>query len=185
MTQDHAWRLRLAVLCKLVEKAQPKPGRTALMKFAYFLQTVRGVPLGYRFEMYNYGPYQSMLLSDLSQAETLKAIKSDTVDYPGGSGYEYSPGKAVDLLCRPVSDELQKYEQDISWVLDQFGTKCASELELLSTIVYAEREMRRKQQDPLRTELSRRVKRIKPHFSEEAIGDAIDELVEKTLIGAT
>ena len=90
MNFDHGWRLRLAILSTLVKQAPQKPGRTALMKFAYLLQTVRGVPLGYRFELYNYGPYDSTVLSDLSQAVTLKAMKSATVNYTSGYGYQYT-----------------------------------------------------------------------------------------------
>jgi len=90
MNIDRGWRLRLAVLSTLVKQAPQKPGRTTLMKFAYLLQTVRGVPLGYRFELYNYGPYDSTVVSDLSQAVTLKAIKSETVYFQSGYGYEYS-----------------------------------------------------------------------------------------------
>ena len=39
-------------------------GRTALMKYMYFLQTLRGVQLGYNFSMYSYGPFDADVLSD-------------------------------------------------------------------------------------------------------------------------
>ena len=56
MTQVSKETLRRAVLTALVKRAPKSPSRTALMKFAYLLQAVRGVPLGYRFRLYNYGP---------------------------------------------------------------------------------------------------------------------------------
>ncbi len=183
MNSDHGWRLRLAVLSTLVKQAPRKPGRTALMKYAYLLQTARKVPLGYHFELYNYGPYDSAVLSDLSQAETLKAIKSQTVNYPSGSGYEYSPNdKGYDALCNQVADDMTTYEASIEWVLEEFGSESAPRLELISTIVFAEREMRRKKQDPLKMELCRRVKGIKPHFPDSVISEAVDELSSKELI---
>ena len=183
MNVDQGLRFRLAILSTLVKKAPEPPGRTGLMKFAYLLQTVRGVPLGYRFELYNYGPYDSTVLSDLSQASTLKAIKSTTVFYPNGYGYEYTANnKGYESLCKKVADDLKGVEKDIDWVLDEFGNDSASRLELVSTITFAEREMKRKDQDRKPDELCRRVKRIKPHFTEEIIAATIDELAEKELI---
>jgi uncharacterized protein YwgA len=185
MKLDHGWRLRLAVLSTLVKQAPQTPGRTALMKFAYFLQTLRGVPLGYRFELYNYGPYDGSVLSDLSQAATLKAVKSEIVHYPGGYGYEYSPRSGYESLRRTLGQDIERYEHDIVWVLDRFGTASAARLELLSTIVFAEREMRRKRRDQTRAELRRRVKGIKPHFEDHVIESAIDELGDDELIEIT
>jgi uncharacterized protein len=153
------------------------------MKFAYLLQTVRGVPLGYQFELYNYGPYDSSVLSDLSQAETLKAIKSQTVNYPSDSGYEDSQNdKGYDTPCGQAAVQLSAHESSIKWVQDEFGGEPASRLELVSTIVFAEREMRRKKQPPLKTELCRRVKQIKPHFTDATIAGTVDELSRKDLI---
>jgi uncharacterized protein len=186
MNLDQGWWLRLAVLSTLVKKAPQKPGRTALMKFAYLLQTVRGVPLGYQFQLYNYGPYDSTVLSDLSQAESLKAIKSQTVNYSSGSGYEYSPNeKGYEALCGQVADQISPYSASIQWVLEEFGSESASRLELISTIVFAEREMRRKKQPSVKTVLCHRVKQIKPHFSEATIADTVDELSSKGLISST
>jgi uncharacterized protein YwgA len=180
---DSNWWLRLAVLATLVRKSPEALGRTALMKFAYLLQTVKGVPLGYRFELYNYGPYDSTVLGDLSQAETLKAIKSEIVTFPQGYGYRFSTNdKGFATICGKVADRLAKHEKDIEWVLGEFGHESASRLELLSTIVFAEREMRRKQQTPDGAELGRRVKRIKPHFGDETIEVAVEELSGKGLI---
>jgi uncharacterized protein len=183
MNTDQGWLLRLATLSTLVKRSPQRPGRTALMKYAYLLQTVKEVPLGYHFELYNYGPYDSSVLSDLSQAETLKAIKSRIVNYPAGSGYEYSANdNGCEALCSRVADEMALHEASIRWVLDEFGREPASQMELISTIVFAEREMHRKRQPPLSTELCRRVKGIKPHFSDSKISATVDELSRRRLI---
>lgn len=183
MNLDQGWKLRLAVLANLVKRAPQQPGRTALMKFAYLLQTCRGIPLGYKFTLYNYGPYDTTVLSDLSQAETLRMLKSEMVQYPSGNvGYQYTSTKACDTLCQVVSDDLKKYDADINWVLDQFGSCTAAELELISTIVFAEREMRRKSRTVPQSELCRRVKAIKPHFDDQTIGENIDNLRELGLV---
>ena len=54
MNADKQSWFRLAVLATLVKRAPQLPGRTAMMKFAYLLQTLRDVPLGYRFRLYTY-----------------------------------------------------------------------------------------------------------------------------------
>ena len=70
------------------------------MKFAYLLQTVRRVPLEYQFRLYNYGPYDSAVLSDVSQAVSFKAIKSETF----GFGYAYSPiAEGHEELCQDAT----------------------------------------------------------------------------------
>jgi hypothetical protein len=135
--------------------------------------------------LYNYGPYDSTVLGDLSQTATLRATKPQTVYHPGGYGYEYSSLDGHAELCSPIAVELSKYQKDMDWVLERFGKESASRLELISTIVFAEREMQRKNQARARLELCRRVKRIKPHFPEHAIFQAIDELADGDLIAMT
>lgn len=185
MSQDQEWNLRLGVLSALVKRAPGKPGRTALMKFAYFLQTVCNVPLGYRFELYTYGPYDSAVLSDISQASTQKLIKEESVLYPSGLGYAYSPREKKDGSTTEMEAQVARFDDKIDWVIGQFGRKNAAELELLSTIVFAEREMRRKREDRLKAELCLRVKQIKPHFDEKTIGEAADFLSSESVVSFT
>ena len=45
-----------------------RAGRTALMKFVYFLKELKGVPFDYRFTLHTYGPFDSRVLDDLSYA---------------------------------------------------------------------------------------------------------------------
>jgi len=71
---------RLALLAEFARRA--KLGRTAIMKLCFFLQESRGLPLGYQFSLYSYGPFDSDVLSDISSAERMSLLKSNTVDYP-------------------------------------------------------------------------------------------------------
>lgn len=181
MNMDRTSWLRLAVLAKLVKRAPQPPGRTALMKFAYLLQAVKKVPLGYRFSLYNYGPYESSVLSDLSQATTLKAIRSRLVTHRTTYGYQYSPHENLEWVCEQA-DGVDQYDDAIGWVLDKFGGQTAARLELVSTIVFAERDSRRKNKDVSRATLVHQVKEIKPHFDAEVIGETVDELARDRLI---
>lgn len=184
MNADKQSWFRLAVLSTVVKQAPKPPGRTAMMKFAYLLQTVRGVPLDYDFRLYNYGPYDVRVLNDLAQAERFRAVKEKTVAYPQGDAYQYLPKERCDWVRAQAGDELGKFSEAIDWLVEQFGAEPAWRLELCSTIIYAERELRRKRQPRSRDELCRRVQSIKPYFAGEKIAAAVDTLAHRGLIEA-
>ncbi|MEW4528229.1 hypothetical protein [Maioricimonas sp. JC845] len=183
MNIDSGTAVRTAVLARLVERAPQPPGRTVLMKWAYLLQVLRGVPLGYRFSLYNYGPYDASVLSDLASAVSQGAIRENTVHYRAGSGYEYRPVPGTTAgLYEDAEPQLTPLDDDIEWVLSEFGDSSASELELVATIVFARREMLRKGQPCSRETLCRRVRAIKPQFDETYIIGQIDRLEANDVI---
>src|SRR5439155_1015164 len=124
-------------LCELVRQAPGKLGRTAVMKLAYLLQTVKGVPLGYDFRLFTYGPFDSDVLDDLDRAGVLKAVDSQIVYFPSGSGYgyEFTPAPGLASLTAKIGYDATFHEEPILWALREFGSASAADLELLSTIV--------------------------------------------------
>jgi hypothetical protein len=66
-------------------------GRTPLMKLAYFAQELHGVPLGYHFSLYSYGPFDSSVLSDLDIAKAMTAVDVSIVHHALGYGYRITP----------------------------------------------------------------------------------------------
>lgn len=179
--QRRSW-LRLGILTELVARSNNKLGRTALMKLAFLLQTERGVPLGYNFRLYTYGPYDGDVLDDLGQAEAMEAVESSLVAYPGGYGYEFSPGPESDRVRSMAGPDLQGYRDDLSWALSEFGGRSAADLELLSTIVYADRESLGRRQSISADELCRQVREIKPRFSEEYVQASIRSLRDRGML---
>ena len=103
-------------------------GRTAIMKLCFFLQESKGVPLGYQFSIYSYGPFDSDVLTDLSTAEHMNVLKSTIVYYPSGTGYEYSLGSDSSVK-ELASDFLAQNRSNIDWVLSNFSRKTAGELD--------------------------------------------------------
>lgn len=175
MTHQSKEALRTAVLTALVQRAPKSPGRTALMKFAYLLQTVKGVPLGYRFRLYNYGPYDEQVLVDAREAAASGHLKSQLVTYSHGYGYEFSVGDGNHDNTEEQIAVLDSYSSDIDWVISNFGSDSASRLELISTLVFA---LCDKQKKLDRNDLIERVHEIKPHFSKETINDVASEIDE-------
>lgn len=178
--------VRLAVITELVSRAPSgHVGRTALVKLCYFLQTVRKVPLGYRFTLYSYGPFDSNVLADLGSAENVHAVQSKIVSYPGGYGYEISPGERGDSARLIGKEFLDQHHDDINWVLKEFGAHSSADLELESTIVYVDREAARNSQPQSIEILAQRVRDVKPRFKEEYIQGKAAQLQDKGLLMST
>lgn len=174
---------RLAVVAHLVANAPGNPlGRTALMKLCYFLQTLRNVPLRYRFSMYSYGPFAADVLSDLGTAVNLQGVVS-RIEYNNiGYGYRLQPGDCAAQLERDGAEFLEEHRAHLDWVLNEFGTHCSSDLEIESTIVFVDREAARKAERPALSEIASRVGAIKPQFTEAYILGKAQDLEIKGLL---
>ena len=79
---------------------------------------------------------------------------------------------------------LNQYGGDIDWVLAEFGNYSASDLELLSTIVFADREAVRNGNPQTMSELARKVKDVKPHFPESYIQEKVGFLEHRVYFQA-
>jgi hypothetical protein len=139
MNQLKARDLRLAIIAALAHRLAGGMGRTALMKLTYFLQILKDVPLGYSFRLYTYGPFEPQVLEDLKVAEMMGAVRSTVFSYPGGYGYEIRPGEDADRVTGRAQDELAAHEGALDWVVGEFGSRSAIDLEMASTIVYVDR----------------------------------------------
>lgn len=176
---------RLAVFSELVSRISSKSiGRTMLMKLCYFLQEVKGVPLGYRFTIYSYGPFDSDVLSDLSTAVSLGAIKSTVVYNSVGYGYELEPGDYAEVIKQAGEIFLSEHRTDIDWVIKEFSQKSASDLELESTAVFVDRETKALGEQIAISDLADKVHRLKPHFKKDYIEDRAKALNESGLLSS-
>lgn len=162
---------RLGLAAALAEKSETGYiSRTGLMKFAYFLQVLRKVPLGYHFTLYCYGPFDSDVLFDLDSASALGAVTVKTVEYPGGyCGYEVKPGPEANEVKSEADSFLTEHQKDIDWVVDRFGSLNTAHLELVSTLVFADREAAEANEKLTIKELAGQVRSIKPRFTEQEI----------------
>jgi hypothetical protein len=175
---------RLATIVELAARSPAGLGRTALMKYTYFLQVVRGVPLGYDFSLYSYGPFDPKVLDDLEYAQTLKAAEVTPVYYPGGYGYSIRPGAAAESFRTRAREFLDRYAGDIDWVLREFGGLSAAQLELASTMVLVDREALQSTEALSLAELVHRVREVKPRFTDPQVLAQAESLQEKGLLHA-
>lgn len=175
---------RLAVIASLSQTSQ-NLGRTALMKYCYFLQTVRAVPLGYRFSLYSYGPFDSDVLADLDTAESLDAVKSSVVYFPGGYGYNITPGVSVERLTVLGSNFLQAHQHDLEWLQNEFGSWSPADLEVGSTLVYSDREAADRGQGLALKQLALIVNELKPKYPVGKILELAERLHDRGMFTST
>jgi len=155
------------------------------MKYMYFLQTIRGVPLGYSFSMYSYGPFDSDVLADLSSAEMMNIVDVAPVEFAGGYGYSITAGPKADLAKRSASQFLMEHGKDLDWLLSVFGRLNSAELELTSTIVYVDREFARMKQHVSISDVAERVNEVKPRFTRELVRGFVEDLLRQGVLMST
>ena len=179
MNQIHG----LALISYLAQASPGKwIGRTALMKYLYFLQEARRVPLGYHFTLYSYGPFDAAVLNDLGSAEALGLVRSTLAAYPTGYGYRIESDIDLKDVTELAGDLLLEHKDDIDWVLAEFGSKTAADLELESTIVFVERETSRAGKPVPIGSIVGHVHDVKPHFKEAEIESRVKTLMERDLL---
>jgi uncharacterized protein len=176
---------RYAVLLALAEKSEKPLGRTALMKLLYFLQELKGVPLGYHFTLYSYGPFDADVLGDLSMTEQLGAVKEDTVLFANGYGYEIRSGQTPDYIRKKGEDFVQEHEEALQTVVREFGHYTGAQLELLSTLVFVDQEADRAGKVLAPRELILRTLTIKPKYTEPQAQKLTEDLWARGALKAT
>ncbi|MEW6221121.1 MAG: hypothetical protein AB1634_16525 [Thermodesulfobacteriota bacterium] len=171
---------RYALITELADRLQktsPQFGKTVLQKMVYLLQEAFGVDCGYDFTLYTYGPFASQLLQDLALAESLGGVDVEASASAVG-GYRITPGKEAPSVVHKGEAFLREtdVQQALTRLVDEFGNLNARELELRSTLVYVNRDLRRGGKTAQWDETLRLVQEIKPKFPPAEIEKAAQEL---------
>lgn len=177
---------RYALIAELAQRLEGKSarfGKTSLQKMVYLLQELDGVPTNYQFSLYTHGPFTAQLLGDLDLVEALGAVKVQYV-VSGYGGYQISPGREWQAIREKALEFLDEKKDAIDRVVDEFGGFSAKELELRSTIVYLDREIKRSKKSLDRSGFIALVKKVKPRFGEEVIEKALADLEHKNYVDA-
>ena len=82
--------LKIAAIVALLQNVRARLGKIQVQKLVYFAQDC-GVPLGYKYEIYHYGPYSFELSHDLDSLDSLGVLNVDSD--PNGFGFNISVGK--------------------------------------------------------------------------------------------
>ncbi len=165
--------LRLAIAHRVVSQLKDV-GKIRLQKLCYFLQESYQVPTKYTFKMHHYGPYSEALETDLARLR-LTGYVAMSPD-PRGYGFHISPVDSPECEWLEISNE---YFRSIESALRLFGEWSPSKLELAATIHFVKNLL----PNESTIEVLRRVKSLKPKFTDIYIADVYRELEEMHLLG--
>ncbi len=177
---------RLAVITSLLNALGTNGGlrRTSLMKMLYLLQTVKRVPLGYRFKLYLYGPYTGQVENDVGIAEAWQILTQEYVEYPSGYYYNIRKGAKADEFLSEYQHLIEPYYEAIDWVATHFKNYTAAQMELIATLVWVDRSAQAHEVCLTLDDLVHRVHALKSRASEHEIRELARKLLDLQLLSA-
>lgn len=120
----------IATILYLIKKMEKVPGKKALQKITYFINTA--VPLALDFKLYWFGPYSEKLASILDHLMIEGIIE---VEEPNPYPMFHINKKYNDLVEDLISDTLSEEDKKkIDNIIKKIKDKTPMELELLATI---------------------------------------------------
>lgn len=168
-------RRRASIILELVRKCG-NIRKTQVQKFIYFLQEVVGVKLGYRYEMYHYGPFCFELSDDLDAMGAMGIL--DIEEASSGYGFNISEGAYAKEPDEEDAKVLRQYEKALDGIVETFGKLRAEQLEIISTVHFVDSILKRKSKRHDKKTVIEQVKRLKPKFTPDDIGKVYDILDE-------
>lgn len=149
----------LLEIVKGIIQVDSAPCKKKLQKMIYLIEE-KGNNLGYGYKLHLYGPYSEDL--DFEVSKLFSEGRLDIKYTSSGHNISCDIDKVDDLK-----------EKNIIKIIEEFGTRSANELELLTTTLYAERNI----EMPTKERLIGAVKKVKgDKYSDAKILEAIDNL---------
>jgi len=166
----------IADLTRRLKDVSPQFGKTALQKMVFLLQEVYKVDVGYSFGFHTFGPFAGELLGDLDFAERMGAVQVKSVEGAYGNGYLIEPGESIGEIVARAEPFLTQHSKALGALVGEFGAKTAKELELLTTIIYLNKEIMWDEKKMTRTEAVGKIRELKPKFTERDVLRGMSEL---------
>jgi hypothetical protein len=145
-------------------------GETHLQKAWFVLQEAASVPLDYNFILYKHGPFAFDLREDLNAFRSDGFLRVRTQPYP------YGPRLVTTELGHNLQERFPKtlglYRKRIEAVAQFLRNRGVTDLERLGTALLMIRDF--PEEDD--TEVSRRIRNVKPHVTEVQAEGAIKEV---------
>lgn len=131
-----------AIVAELVEQLREHgswAGETHVQKTAFFLQEMLGVPLGFQFQLYKFGPFAFSLRELLGQMRSLRQIRLEPQPAPYGPKLALDEG-APQLRTR-FPKTVRTYESEVRFVAQEIGQFGVGTLERLATALMVKLEL--------------------------------------------
>lgn len=182
-TRNHAL---LALVIREAAKAAKENhgyvGRTAVQKIMYFLNA-KGVPMGYRFDLYHYGPFSDQVISDIDWLVADDVIAEQSQKPEKYSNY--APGEGAEEFLAKFDQTLAPITNQVKETVSLLAPMKPEKLELLATLDYIYRQEKSAGKTPLKQAVVSRLQKVKPDkFTQEDVEQAYDEMIEVGLTEA-
>ncbi len=164
---------KAAVLTRLIDELRAHgswAGETHVQKAGYLLQEVTGVPLGYDFVLYHYGPFSFDLRDELT---ALRADGLVTLEPHLNYGPKLATTPQAEKLQKNFERTLARYGPAIEFVARKLGSSGVYELEKLATALHVTKELG---EDASVEDRAERLTKIKPHIRLEEARKAVDRI---------
>lgn len=174
ITESEAKEQRVALVCFIIHKLKSKGSWCSLLhvqKAYYMVQEMLDISLGYKFVPYKYGPYCFQLTDDIDVARENLLIYADETSPKYGLSYRLAKDVIKDLQYKDNNG--YEYKEKVNFIVDWFGNKQGRELELLTSVYMIINNI---EKDSNAKKQIDKLQDWKPHFSEEAIKEAIKEV---------
>lgn len=141
-------------------------GETHIQKSAYFLSEGIGVPLDLEFVLYKHGPFSFELREVLGEMRGNFLIDLE-------SHLPYGPSLVVSESGRALAERfpntVKRHASEVNFIATELGSCSVTELERLSTALYARLESPESPQ----ADNAVRINELKPHISIDLAGEAV------------
>ena len=164
--------LLIATLIEKMRAHESWAGETHVQKAVYFLQTLLGVPTGFKFTLYKYGPFSFDLRDKLAEMRTSGQLELHPQSPPYGPRLDIGPGAGQ--LPKRFPKTLRTYDAQLEYIADHLGGLGVGDLERLATAMLVSEEM----PDGTVDERAEQLNAYKPHVSIEAAREAVEDVDE-------
>jgi uncharacterized protein YwgA len=164
--------LLLAVLTEKLRAHGSWAGETHLQKAVYFLQAMLGVPTGFKFTLYKYGPFSFDLRDKLSEMRASGQLAMVVQPAPYGPQLQTGPGVAQ--LRKRFPKTLRAYDDQLEYIATHLGGLGVSALERLATALLVTAEA----PDASVEERAEQLNVYKPHVPLDAARRAVEQVDE-------
>lgn len=162
-----------AVLTRLLDRLRDEGswgGETHVQKAAYFLQEMLGVPLGFEFVLYRYGPFSFDLKDELT---ALRGDEFLDLEHQAPYGPRLRTSEHGRAWQSRYPKSLTKYGPAIELVAKTLGEDGVTGLEKVATALYVTRKMGEGSAVDVR---AARLNELKPHIPLDAAREAVRRL---------
>jgi hypothetical protein len=162
---------RSALIATLVKDYRTRNlfcGETHVQKSVYFMQELFGVPLGFEFLLYVYGPFSFELQGHVASMRADDMLTVRPLDY----ATTFEPGGQVSYLEKNLPRTIETYREAIDFAVKNLGPRGVKQLEPLATALYFTVQ----KDDRSIDDRARNIREVKPHILLEEARESVVQI---------